>query len=586
MILRRARTLVDNRPLLTTVLLVVLAISLAVGSLVGVLIAAEHPGEPVSEGLGSSDASGCATDTTQAKRQFRAMWITTVSNIDWPSSQGLDEATIKAEYISWLDVAVANNFNAVVVMVRIAGDTIWPSDSEPWSQVLTGVRGQDPGWDPLAFAIEETHKRGLEFHAWYNPYRGSTSASDGGAGGDLNQLAEGHALREHPEWAVTYPATGSSSRVYFNPGIPEARTFVEDAMLEVVERYDIDGVHFDDFFYPYPVSGEDFADDATFATYGTGFADKAAWRRNNIDTMIQEMYQRIHEVKPWVQFGVSPFGIWRNASVDALGSNTAGNSSYTANFADTKKWIEEGWLDYIAPQLYWTVGFAKADYAILVDWWSKVVDGTGVRLYVGQAAYREGTSDTGWDNPAELANHLTLNQQYPQVTGDIYFSANDVAEDRIGSMTQLVSEHYSSPALTPLARQAEGDSTGGTQPTITEAKQETSTGAVTLAWTDPERDATGSEQVKLYVVYRFDGADTPSRCDFADGTHLIATVADRSFTDATAVAGRRYTYVVSSIDRLGRESDLSAAHTVGQDTSPSVVASVDASTSLDPSVSQ
>ncbi|MBT8226590.1 MAG: family 10 glycosylhydrolase [Dactylosporangium sp.] len=557
-VLRSVRGLVDNRPLLTTVSLVVLAIALALGSLVGVLLAAEHaPEPPVSV---SVDPAGCPTDPARPKRQFRAMWITTVVNIDWPSRQGLDQATVKAEYLDWLEVARRNRFNAVIVMVRVAGDTFWPSPHEPWSQYLTGVRGQDPGWDPLAFAVAEAHKRDLEFHAWFNPYRASLQAP-GGAGTDLNQLAEGHPLRAHPEWAVAYPANPVRGRLYFNPGVPEARRFVENAMLDVVERYDVDAVHFDDFFYPYPAKGEDFPDDATFAAHGEGFVDKNAWRRGNVDLMIKEMHQRIHELKPWVQFGVSPFGIWRNATADPLGSATSGNQSYAANHADTKRWVEEGWLDYIVPQLYWTIGFAKADYAALVPWWSTVIEGTGVRLYIGQAAYRTGSTGS-WGDAGELSAHLALNRNHPQVSGDVYFSAKDVRADRIGAITRVAAEHYAAPALVPQT----GQPTAATRmpPTVTKARADPDSGAVRIGWEEPANLRSGADQVRSYAVYRFDGDAMPGRCGFADATHLIGTTGERDFVDSTAAAGHQYTYAVTAVDRRGGESDAGTLSTAGR----------------------
>ena len=574
MILRTARRVVNDRPLLTTVLLTTLAVVLVLTSVVGVLFAVGRQGDPapVPSAAGARDAAsaqdtaGCAVDASRPKRQFRAMWITTVMNIDWPSRQGLDEATVKAEYLGWLDLAVLRRFNAVVVMVRVAGDTIWPSKYEPWTQYLTGVRGKDPGWDPLAFAVAEAHRRNLEFHAWFNPYRGSMAAPEG-AGADFNQLAERHPLRQHPEWAVTYPATGSSARLYFNPGEPAARRFVEDAMLDVVERYDVDGVHFDDFFYPYPVGTQDFPDDPTFAKYGAGFADKAAWRRSNVDTMIKEMHERIHSLKPWVQFGVSPFGIWRNASADPLGSSTAGNQSYAANAADTKKWVEQGWIDYIVPQLYWNIGFTVADYAALVPWWSKVVAGTGVRLYIGQATYRAGSSGA-WLDPGELSAHLTFNRKYPQVLGDVYFSAKDVRADRLGAMSRVVAEQYAAPAIVPAAGRA--SATTRPAPTITTVTADHATGAVRLDWRAPGNKRSGSETVRSYAVYRFDGAAEPGRCGFADAKHLVATTQERHVTDPTALQGHQYIYQVTAVDRLGRESSPSGGRVIGAAAGPTL----------------
>lgn len=209
------------------------------------------------------------------------------------------------------------------MQVRPTADASWPSPYEPWSEYLTGVRGQDPGWDPLAYLVEEAHKRNLEFHAWFNPYR--ISMPDG-AGADISKLAAGHPARE--QWSFAYPPAGvAGSRLYYNLGIPAVREFVQTAMMDAVNRYDIDGVHFDDYFYPYPSGTRPVPDDATFAEFNRGFTDKADWRRDNINLLIQEMGAKIKAAKPWVKFGVSPFGIWRNKSVDPLGSDTTGSQS-------------------------------------------------------------------------------------------------------------------------------------------------------------------------------------------------------------------------------------------------------------------
>ena len=244
---------------------------------------------------------------TTPLRQFRASWVASVVNIDWPSRTGLTAAQQQAELIGWLDDAVRQHHNAVILQVRPTADAFWPSKVEPWSQYLTGTQGGDPGYDPLAFAVAEAHKRNLELHAWFNPYRLSM-------GTDINALVPEHPARQHPDWVVTY-----GGKLYYNPGIPAARKLVEDAIMDAVSRYDIDGVHFDDYFYPYPVAGQVFDDAATYAQYGAGFPTLAEWRRNNIDLLIQELQQRIKAVKPWVKFGISPFAVWRNKATDPLG---------------------------------------------------------------------------------------------------------------------------------------------------------------------------------------------------------------------------------------------------------------------------
>ena len=496
----------------------------------------------------------CVTDPATPKRQFRALWIASVQRLDWPSGTAVEAQ--QAEYRDLLDYAVAQRMNAVVVQVRPTADAFWPSPYEPWSGYLTGVRGQDPGWDPLAFLVAEAHQRNLEFHAWFNPYRASMPASSAAsteAGGDIGKLAAGHPLQQHPDWAVVYP-TGipTQTRLYYNPGIPAVRAFVETAILDAVMRYDVDGVHFDDYFYPYPVGGQDFADDATFAQYGGDFASKADWRRHNIDLLIQEMHTKIHAAKSWVKFGVSPFGIWRNASADPLGSDTNGTQSYDANFADTRKWVKENWLDYIVPQVYWNIGFAVADYAKLVPWWNDVVAGTSVHLYVGQANYKVAAAGqpAAWFDPAEISKHLTFNRDYPGVRGDVFFRAKIVQTDPIGSTSRFVAEQYSRPALVPTAPQIPA------KPLLFPVVTGSSRGAdgVTLSWRPSADDAGPFGTVTSYAVYRFDGLAAPALCD---ASHLLATTRGQSYVDTTAQPGQRYTYYVTALDRLWNESPAS-----------------------------
>ncbi|MEU0812065.1 family 10 glycosylhydrolase [Streptomyces sp. NPDC005970] len=366
-------------------------------------------------------------------RQFRGMWLATVANRDWPSKPGLTAAEQRAELLAFLDTAVARRLNAVVFQVRPTADALWPSRYEPWAEYLTGVQGRDPGWDPLGTAVREAHRRGLELHAWFNPYRVANHT-------DPTRLIPTHPARLHPEWVVPY-----GGKLYYNPGLPEVRRFVQDAMLDAVARYDIDGVHWDDYFYPYPVAGQVFDDDAAYERHGAGFPDRAAWRRDNIDRLVRETAGRIKRLDRRVRFGISPFAVWRNQATDPLGSDTrAGVQTYDDLYADTRRWVREEWIDYIVPQVYWNIGFAAADYAKLVPWWAEVVRGTGVHLYIGEALYKAGdpAQPAPWQDPAELSRHLTFDRDYPQVRGNVYFSAKEVAADRNGAMARVVADHY------------------------------------------------------------------------------------------------------------------------------------------------
>lgn len=385
--------------------------------------AARRPDTPRHGGRGRRAGEG----------ELRGVWIATVANLDWPSEPGLSAAAQEAELIDHLDRAVALRLNAVVLQVRPSADALWPSSYEPWAQCLTGVQGKDPGWDPLGTAVREAHARGLELHAWFNPYRVANHT-------DPSRLVASHPARLHPEWVLPY-----GGKLYYNPGLPEVREFVQDAMLDAVSRYAVDAVHWDDYFYPYPVAGQVFEDDAAYERYGQDFADKAAWRRDNTDRLVRGTAERIKEVRSGVRFGISPFAVWRNARTDPLGSDTAaGVQTYDDLHADTRKWVKEGWIDYICPQIYWNIGFAAADYAKLLPWWADTVRGTGVGLYVGEALYKAGdpAQPAAWQDPAELSRHLDLAAGHPEVGGHVYFSAKHVKADPVGAMARVVADHY------------------------------------------------------------------------------------------------------------------------------------------------
>ncbi|MEU5715076.1 family 10 glycosylhydrolase [Streptomyces sp. NPDC020403] len=376
---------------------------------------------------------GAVPGRRAARAELRGVWISTVANVDWPSRTGLTAAAQQAELTAHLDRAVDLRLNAVVLQVRPTADALWPSPYEPWSQYLTGVQGKDPGWDPLGTAVREAHARGLELHAWFNPYRVANHT-------DPSRLVASHPARLHPEWAVPY-----GGKLYYNPGLPEVRAFVQDAMLDAVSRYPVDAVHWDDYFYPYPVAGQDFDDDDTYALHGAGFADKASWRRDNIDRLVRETAERIKNTRSGVRFGISPSGVWRNKATDALGSDTsAGVQTYDDVYADTRRWVKEGWIDYICPQLYWHIGLASADYAKLVPWWAETVRGTGVDLYIGEALYKAGdpAQPAAWQDPGELSRHLGLDADHPEVGGHVFFSAKQAKSDPIGAMARVVADHY------------------------------------------------------------------------------------------------------------------------------------------------
>jgi uncharacterized lipoprotein YddW (UPF0748 family) len=352
------------------------------------------------------------------KPEFRGVWIASVVNINWPKTVGTGKDARrkqKREFIKLLDEVVEMNMNAVVVQIRPTADTLYPSSFEPWSKYLTGTQGVSPGWDPLQFMIEEAHKRNLQFHAWFNPYRVTMKKED--------VPMSTHPAMLNPEWTFRY-----GGKLYYNPGVPEAMNYSIDNIMEVVKNYDIDGVHMDDYFYPYPANGEKLSDWKTYLKYGKEFSVAADWRRDNVDKFIKTLSDRMKKEKPDVQFGISPFGVWRNYDIDKSGSKTkAGITNYDTLYADTRKWIEKGWIDYIVPQIYWNQGFRAAEYNTLVNWWADEVRGTDVKLYIGQAAYKVGTK--GWQDPDELINQVRYNRGVDEVGGSIYFSIDSLIDN-------------------------------------------------------------------------------------------------------------------------------------------------------------
>lgn len=376
------------------------------------------------------------------KRELRGAWIATVKNLNWPSQPGLSAAAQQQELVHLFDEMQKMNLNAVFVQVRPCADAFYPSRYAPWSAYLTGTQGKDPGYDPLAFMIREAHDRKLQLHAWLNPYR--VSFKD-----QLDELAPDNPARLHPDWVLSY-----GGKLSFNPGLPMVRECLENSVLEIVKNYEVDGVHLDDYFYPYPVAGQSFPDDATYQQYGSvNFANIGDWRRDNVNRLISEISAKIAGINPAVQFGVSPFGVWRNKAVDPTGSDTsAGVSDYDNLYADTRTWIKNQWIDYIAPQIYWTIGFKAAAYDKLVPWWSNEVAGTSVSLYIGHAIYKINSNAAGWELPDEIPNQLLLNRQYSEVKGSIFYSLKSLLADPLGIRSRLLKDFYPSPVLPPESR--------------------------------------------------------------------------------------------------------------------------------------
>lgn len=480
---------------------------------------------------GAAPVAAAAASRAVGVRQLRGMWVASVGNMDWPMAQGLSAAQQRKQFTTLLDLAQGLHLNAIISQVRPAADTFWPSKLEPWSEYLTGTQGRSPGYDPLQFQVAQAHARGMEFHAWINPFRVSTQSK-------LSRLAKNHPARKHPDWVYEF-----NGGLYYNPGIPAVRAHVSAVVMEIVAHYDIDAIHFDDYFYPYPVDGKKVADATAHGAYGKG-TSVGAWRRSNIDAFIKGMGEQIHRKKPVVKFGISPFGIWRNRDSDRNGSKTSGTESYSANYADTLKWVKSGWIDYIAPQLYWANGDRAADYATLAAWWANAVKGTKVSLYIGQAAYKVGAGDFG--RPGELANHIAQDAKLPQITGELLFSAQDVKRDPKGAIGALRSGAFALPALPPVNR-----ARGGRAPSAPAGVHAAAQGStVKIGWTG------GS--ATWFAIWRTKGRAVTAR-DTADARNLVAVVhssgqGGNAFVDRHPVKGGQY--AVTGYDRLWNQSGL------------------------------
>ena len=368
------------------------------------------------------------TDTTTPPpaltREFRGLWVATVSNIDWPSKPGLTADQQKAELTSLFDRAVKAGINTIIFHVRPSANAVYSSSIEPWGEMLTGTQGVSPGYDPLQFAIDEAHARGLELHAWVNPFRAGNSK-------DTLKLAASQVWNTHRSWVRVY-----GSQLWLDPGEPAAQDHSMRVIDDIVSRYDIDGLHIDDYFYPYVENNLDFPDNATFAQYANGMA-RADWRRDNINRFIQRMYSEVHGLKPTLKIGISPFGIWRPGNPPGI----VGLDAYSEIYADSKKWLNNGWMDYFAPQLYWSIASTGQSYPALLDWW--ISQNTTGRLIVpGLAAYRVNDGSSTAFSSSEIPNQIALTRTRTGAHGEILYNATSTL-NKLGIL-------YNDVALSPV----------------------------------------------------------------------------------------------------------------------------------------
>ena len=455
------------------------------------------------------------------KREFRGAWIQAV-NGQW---QGVGRDAMQRELTRELDALNSAGINVILFQCRVEGDALYASQLEPWSRYLTGTQGTPPQpyWDPLEWMVRECHRRGMELHAWINPYRAKTKGTQA--------LATTHQYVLHPERCFPYDGL-----LIFDPGVPENRDFICRVAADIVSRYDIDGFHIDDYFYPYPAAGQPIPDDASYARYGRG-QNRGDWRRQNVSTFIRELHDCIRAVKPWVKFGVSPFGIYRNQRSWEMGSATNGLQNYDDLYADVLEWVRQGWVDYNIPQIYWEIGNRAADYETLIRWWNHYA--AGRPLIIGQDAER--TVKFG-----QLQQKYQLQRSLPGVKGSCQWYARYVADNTGNYRAALAANYHQTKALQPEMPWIDKKAPGK----VRSLKDVWTSDGYMLFWTAP-RGRSEMDVARQYVVYRFaKGEDI----DINNPAAIVAITPDTFVRLPYADGRKKYTYVVTALDRLQNES--------------------------------
>ena len=488
------------------------------------------------------------------KREFRAAWLATYANIDWPSV-GASTATEQSTYIQRMEEHRITGMNAVFVQIRSQCDAMYPSPFEPWSADLTGTQGTAPNpyYDPLEFMITETRKKGMEFHAWFNPYRALANASSG----NLAALHSSHVINQNPEWIMS-----AGTQRILNPGIPAVWDYVIKVVMDVVRRYDVDGIHFDDYFYPYPSAGT-YNDDAEYALYNRGIATRADWRRSNVDSLIKRLNDSIKLVKPWVKFGMSPSGIWLSSSTspaNPAGSNTSSGATqhHKDLFANSRLWSQQGWVDYLAPQIYWFIGQTGSDYNILVPWWNN--NAFGRHMYSGMAGYKVGdnTQNAAFatDN-TQIPRQIRLNRQNANISGHIFYNTTSLRNNKLGFRDSLQLNYFNKLALQPTMSWK--DNTPPSAASFLVANLGVGN-TINLTWVRPAIAINELDKAKRFAVYR----STNSVVDITNANNLIAITWDDtpSYIDNSIQTGTTYYYVITALDRFQNESATTNTATV------------------------
>lgn len=480
-------------------------------------------------------AFGVFSQTPPLKHEFRGLWVTTAFNLDWPSSNKLSPEEQQKEFIALLNKHKSLGINTVIVQVRAAADAFYESDYEPWSVWLTGEQGKKPKpyWDPLAFMTEECHKRGMEIHAWFNLFRAVSHER-------FFKPNRQHVSRKHAEW--TYKI---GEKIFFNPGEPALREYLTKVVLDCVQKYDIDGVHLDDYFYPQEINGDKVEDDKTFKEFGKDFKNKADWRRDNINQVIKMLSDSIHAKKPYLKFGISPVCVWRHKHADKLGSETErALSSYDDLYADSRKWLEAGWIDYLAPQLYYSTKHKRVNFNNLLNWYDH--NSFGRHVYLGLAYYKAHEPDEeGWNDPKELPRQIHLLRQKENIQGFSFFRASSfhVNPIRLEDTLRKMNNYFCVPPPMPWLDSIPTNAPQNLSIRLTEE-------GVSLKWDTPAVAQDG-ELPSYYIIYRF---KTGEIFNLKTAEKIIGMPRKNVFLDNNTAPNTTYYYIITSSDRLNNES--------------------------------
>lgn len=474
-----------------------------------------------------------ATMKAQNKREFRGAWIQCVNG------QYLGKSTqqIQAMLTRQLDELQKDGVNAIIFQVRAECDALYKSDLEPWSKFLTGVQGKAPSpyWDPLQWMIEQCHNRGMELHAWINPYRAKHSVTS------YEQVSPKNIVKRRPDLCFQY-----GKLTLLNPGLQAAADYICEVAVDIVSRYDVDGFHIDDYFYPYPVAGKQIPDQALYRQHPRGFRNIGDWRRDNVSRFVQELGETIHTIKPWVKFGVSPFGIYRNKRTDPNGSETYGLQNYDDLYADVLLWVNNGFVDYTVPQLYWEIGNKAADYKTLITWWNKHAGNRP--LYIGEDIERTAKhADPGNPRSHQLPAKHRLHQQMSNVQGTVLWYAKTAA-DNVGNIGHTLRNNYwKYPALPPLMPFLDDKAPKG----VKGMKLHWTEFGPLLVWKAPKwKKKKWGDEANRFAVYRFGMGE---KIDLRNVKALQKITYD-PFYKVKYEKGKQYVYVVTALDRVGNES--------------------------------